>query len=102
MPDVVAWHKSIAKAIADGGFGATTFNLAFFLHNLFRDDGRTVSQYLKVARLERARELLQRRHAPDVSVTDVALACGYSNMSQFSTAFRRAFGLTPRDVLMGR
>lgn len=73
-----------------------------YLHNLFRDDGRTVSEYLKVARLERARELLQRRHAPDVSVTDVALACGYSNMSQFSTAFRRAFGLTPRDVLMGR
>jgi serine/threonine-protein kinase len=36
--DAVAWHKAIAKVIADGGFGATTFNLAFFLHNLYRDE----------------------------------------------------------------
>ncbi len=36
--DAVAWHKSLAKLMADGGYAATTFNLAFFLHNLFRDE----------------------------------------------------------------
>lgn len=73
-----------------------------YLHNLFRDDGRTVSQYLKAERLQRARHLLQSQSAGAGSVTEAALACGYSNMSQFSTAFRQAFGVTPRDVLMER
>jgi hypothetical protein len=38
VADVVAWHKALAKLMADGGYGATTFNLAFFLHSLFRDE----------------------------------------------------------------
>jgi TonB family protein len=36
--DAVAWHKSLAKLMQDGQYAATTFNLAFFLHNLFRDE----------------------------------------------------------------
>jgi TonB family protein len=38
VADVVTWHKALAKLMADGGYGATTFNLAFFLHSLFRDE----------------------------------------------------------------
>jgi eukaryotic-like serine/threonine-protein kinase len=38
VPDIVTWHKSIAKLMADHGWAATTFNLAFFLHNLYRDE----------------------------------------------------------------
>jgi len=38
LPDVVNWHKTLAKLMADQGWSATTFNLAFFLHNLFRDE----------------------------------------------------------------
>jgi serine/threonine-protein kinase len=38
IADAVTWHKTIAKLMADAGYGATTFNLAFFLHNLFRDE----------------------------------------------------------------
>ena len=38
IADVVTWHKSLAKLMADGGYAATTFNLAFFLHSLFRDE----------------------------------------------------------------
>lgn len=38
VPDIVTWHKSVAKLIADHGWSATTFNVAFFLHNLFRDE----------------------------------------------------------------
>jgi len=36
------------------------------------------------------------------TVTDVATACGYSNLSQFSTAFRREFGISPKDALHHR
>lgn len=69
-----------------------------YLHDLFRDDGRTVREYLQGQRLLSARRMLERVGGP-ATVTDVCLACGFSNPSQFSTAFRRAFGLSPRDVL---
>ena len=69
-----------------------------YLHDLFRDDGRTVREYLQGQRLLTARRMLERSGGP-ATVTDVCLACGFSNPSQFSTAFRRAFGLSPRDVL---
>jgi len=38
VPDIVAWHKSLAAWMSSAGQAATTFNLAFFLHSLFRDD----------------------------------------------------------------
>jgi AraC-like DNA-binding protein len=40
--------------------------------------------------------------AQSTTVTDVATACGYSNLSQFSTAFRREFGISPIDALHHR
>jgi AraC-like DNA-binding protein len=71
------------------------------LHHLFQDEGCTAWQFLKHQRLERARQLLQRPSRPDVTVTEVSLASGFSNMSQFSTAFRRAFSVSPSDLLRG-
>ncbi len=38
IPDAVSWHKTLSKLMIDGHFSATTFNLAFFMHNLFRDE----------------------------------------------------------------
>jgi TonB family protein len=32
------WHKALSQLVADGGYAATTFNLAFFMHNLFRHE----------------------------------------------------------------
>lgn len=69
-----------------------------YLHGLFRDDDRTAWEYLQSTRLQWARQMLEHTgKAP--SVTEVALACGFSNMSQFSTAYKRAFAVSPRDHL---
>jgi TonB family protein len=38
IADAGAWHKALNQLLADGGYGATTFNLAFFMHNLFRQE----------------------------------------------------------------
>lgn len=70
-----------------------------YLHDLFRDDGRTVREYLQGERLLLARHMLERAPVGAAAVTDVCMRCGFSNPSQFSTAFRRAFGISPREVL---
>jgi AraC-like DNA-binding protein len=69
-----------------------------YLHEIFRASGITVSEYLKQQRLLRARQMLESA-GYDTTVTDVCFDCGFSNASQFSTAFRREFQLSPRDVL---
>jgi transcriptional regulator GlxA family with amidase domain len=50
------------------------------------------AEYLRRARMERARDLLL--HS-GMSVREVGLACGYESFSSFVRAFRSAFGNTP-------
>jgi AraC-like DNA-binding protein len=69
-----------------------------YLHEIFRTEGMTVSEYLKQQRLVRARRMLENAGF-DTTVTEVCFSCGFSNTSQFSTAFRRAFLMSPREVL---
>lgn len=73
-----------------------------YLHDLFRDESMTAREYLQGERLQRARLMLQSASGRGVTVTSVSLACGFANSSQFSTSFRRAYGLSPRDVLRRR
>ncbi|MGI9279557.1 MAG: GlxA family transcriptional regulator [Endozoicomonas sp.] len=65
------------------------------LERLFRKHLDTVpsKHYLKL-RLEHARKLLRES---DMPVVEVGIACGFSNASHFSTAYKNHFGLTPRE-----
>lgn len=66
------------------------------LSRLFRERyGMPVYEYLRTVRLNRARELLR---SPDYSITDVALMVGYEHPANFATAFRRQFGVSPRQM----
>jgi len=47
IPDAVTWHKTLSKLMIDGQFSPTTFNLAFFMHNLFRDEIERENQELQ-------------------------------------------------------
>ncbi|MCB1033318.1 MAG: protein kinase, partial [Acidobacteria bacterium] len=46
--DAVTWHKTLAKLMFDGQYNPTTFNLAFFMHNLFREEIERETQELEV------------------------------------------------------
>ena len=72
------------------------------LRRLFNKSlGVTPSQYYKAVRLTEARFILINS---DQSVTEVGLACGFTNASAFARAFKAQFGFPPsskRDPYMG-
>lgn len=55
----------------------------------------TVTDYIRKSALARARQLLKR---DGVSVAQAAHASGYSSAANFATAFKREFGMTPREA----
>ena len=68
----------------------------FHFHRIFRGlMGETLANFIKRVRLERAAQLMARR--PDASITEVALACGFSSSSDFSRSFRKHYRVSPRD-----
>jgi len=48
VADVGSWHKALNKLMFEGQYNPTTFNLAFFMHNLFRQDIERESQEIEV------------------------------------------------------
>lgn len=68
------------------------------LERLFRKYlQRTPTRHYLEIRLNRARLLLQQT---DLSVLDVALACGFVSASHFSKCYRESFGKKPREERM--
>lgn len=57
-----------------------------------RMTGQTLSQYLEQYRIAHALSLLQ---GGGRSITDIALACGFSNVGRFCAAFKRRMHCTP-------
>ena len=62
--------------------------------------GQTPMQYLKQVRLKQARHMLQ--HGPEISVTEIAFACGFGNLGHFARDYRRAWGESPSNTKRGR
>jgi AraC-like DNA-binding protein len=70
------------------------------LKNLFKQVyGHTLYDYYNKSRLQRARELLINGQ---VSIKQAGSEIGFSNLSHFAKAFRKEFGILPRDVVKGR
>lgn len=48
IADVPTWHKTLNEWMVGGQYNPTTFNLAFFMHNLFRQDIERESKEIEV------------------------------------------------------
>lgn len=55
--------------------------------------GHSPRDWLQLARLTRAKELLEQT---DFSISQVGLECGFADQSHFSRMFSRKFNMTPR------
>lgn len=65
-----------------------------FVRTFARVTGLTPHRYVKRARLRRAAGRLA---SGDARIVDVALECGFRDVSNFNHAFRAEFGVSPRE-----
>lgn len=80
---------TVAELARRVGLSETTLKRGF--HQIF---DTTIFGYLRARRMERAHALLQSGQA---TVLEAAAFVGYSNPSNFAAAFRRQFGVNPKQ-----
>ncbi|MEO8170298.1 MAG: AraC family transcriptional regulator [Oxalobacteraceae bacterium] len=91
---MVEWLDSrLDQALTLGAMAAeAALSETHFAHMFRISFGMPPHGWLQARRLAKARQLLAQNH---LSLTDVAMACGYSSASHFSNRFRAALGITP-------
>jgi AraC-like DNA-binding protein len=107
-PEAVARVTRIVRAIErrpdagltlDGMARSVELSPYHFLRTFERVTGVTPHQYVLRARL---REAATRLAAGPSKVVDIALDCGFGDLSNFNRAFRAEFGVVPRAFRAGR
>ncbi|RJE82044.1 AraC family transcriptional regulator [Paracoccus onubensis] len=86
----VAHPWTVAELAGIAGMSRAAFSAEFA-----RRVGQPPLSYLRAWRMTKARIALKQDTA---TVADIANAVGYESQSAFSQAFRRAFGLSPKEV----
>ncbi|WP_165799706.1 helix-turn-helix domain-containing protein [Sphingomonas oleivorans] len=85
----VAGGISLDQMAAECGLSRTQFVAAFA-----RSMGMSPHRWIVARRLERSREMLR---SNELSIAQVALACGFGDQSHFTRAFRQRYGITPAN-----
>lgn len=80
---------TVAKLAALGYVSPSCFNRRFK-----KEIGITPIEYLIEIRIERSKTLLRRKN---ISVTEIAMRCGFSSNSHFSSCFQSRLGITPSE-----
>ena len=90
-----SWDQPLTVEALAALTGASARSL---FHAFKQSRGYSPMAFLRQVRLQRAWLMLNTQD-PRVSVTDVAYACGFSNLGHFAGYFRAKFGETPSAVL---
>ena len=99
--------QHVAQHLADPGLTVDAIARALNvsrrqLYNAFAEEADGVAGYILARRLEACRQALANRHAPQRSITDIALGHGFQNMAHFSRVFRAHLGVAPSDYRRAR
>ncbi|HYN76416.1 MAG TPA: helix-turn-helix domain-containing protein [Lamprocystis sp. (in: g-proteobacteria)] len=68
------------------------------VHRLFADEGTSLMRWVWVQRLEQCHRELAQDDSGRRSISDIAYTWGFNDQAHFSRAFRKHFGLAPRDL----
>jgi len=86
----------IELAAVAAGPGAPPLSPNHFALLFRRSVGLPPHRYVLQQRVKRARNLLGSR--PDLSLAEVALACGFYDQAHLTNAIKRALGVTPGEI----
>ncbi|PLC11595.1 hypothetical protein AUQ48_04225 [Kocuria flava] len=98
-----AVHDWVEANLASPDLGPATIARAHFvsvrrLHQLFRDEGTTVSAWIRTRRLERCRRVLEDPASAAVPVARVGARWGFPDGAHFSRVFKAAYGVSPSQA----
>ena len=82
-------NVTVSKLAELGYVSPSAFNRRFK-----KEIGITPIEYLIEIRIKRAKVMLKRR---DISITDIAMRCGFNSGAHFATCFRKHVGITPAE-----
>jgi AraC-like DNA-binding protein len=68
------------------------------VQRIFELEGSTFQAHLLTLRLDGAREQLRNPRAANQTISEIATACGFGDISHFNHSFRKRFGASPSDV----
>ncbi|WP_445491699.1 helix-turn-helix transcriptional regulator [Rhodopseudomonas sp. RCAM05734] len=71
---------------------------ANYVRKLFQIEGLSFSEYVLGLRLERALAMLHDPRLAGRTISSIAMAAGFSDISYFNRSFRRRFGMTPSEA----
>lgn len=72
-----------------------------YVRKLFQQERTTFSEFVVGLRLDRSRRLLLHPRYRLQTITSLAHACGFGDLSYFNRTFRRHYGLTPSELRDG-
>jgi AraC-like DNA-binding protein len=64
----------------------------------FETEGTTFSSYLLEKRLEHVHLALKDPRRANLSIAEIAVSCGFSDLSHFNRTFRKRYGASPSEV----
>jgi AraC-like DNA-binding protein len=69
-----------------------------YVHVLFEAEGSSVTRFIVALRLARSHHMLVDPRMTQRTISAIAFAAGFSDLSHFNRTFRRHFGKTPSDA----
>ena len=72
-----------------------------YIQKLLHESGQSFTERVLELRLAKARAMLADRRNDGLKVSEIALACGFNEISYFNRCFRRRFGSAPNDHRSG-
>jgi AraC-like DNA-binding protein len=69
-----------------------------YVHMLFESEGLSFTKFIVERRLARAHDMLLDPRMKERTISAIAFATGFSDLSHFNRSFRRHFGKTPSDT----
>jgi AraC family transcriptional activator of tynA and feaB len=94
--------RFIEANLSDQSLGPTTLATALgcsraTIYRAFSENELTVAGVIRETRLKRARGMIEAL-PQQVTISDIAMRCGFFDASNFSRSFRARFGISPTDI----